>query len=327
MKTLYHDFVNRALSYNQIALQPEFGIVRSRQECDVSINFLGKKFALPIIPANMKCSIDFDKAEWCRDNNICYVLHRFYPYDEIESWLNYNHHKLISICIGVQPQDIDFMRRVAKSSSRIDFLTIDVAHGHCDKVKNTINSLQDLQWERGTPKIIVGNICTPWAAEEVESWGADAIKVGIGQGHVCTTRLETGFGMPMFTCVQECAKATSLPIIADGGIQHMGDAAKAIVAGATMVMVGSIFARCIDSPAETITPSTGSATYKRWYGSASEENKGANKYVEGKCVFEETNGLTYEELLRKWKEALQSAVSYSGGKQLFALKNVEYSMV
>jgi len=171
--------------------------------------------------------------------------------------------------------------------------------------------------------VIVGNITDGNAAAAFTDWGADALKVGIGQGHVCTTRLETGFGMPMFTAIQECFDNTDLPIIADGGISQFGDAAKAISAGATMVMSGSMFARCIDSPAETEKPGRTPGTYKRWFGSASEENKGANKYVEGKCVLEETNYLTYEELLRKWKEALQSSISYAGGDDLMSLRRCE----
>lgn len=319
--------MDRALSYNNVALIPNYGKALTRSECSLDVNFLGHKYSFPVIPANMKCSIDFNKAEWCNDNNIFYVLHRFYPYDKIEQWIHTNPDKLISISIGVQQQDIDFLQRLAKTAKAIDYITIDIAHGHCERVKKLISIFHDLDWKPFKPKLIVGNIASPKACEDLTSWGADAIKVGIGQGHVCTTRLETGFGMPMFTCVQECSKATYLPIIADGGIEHMGDVAKAISAGATMIMAGSIFARCIDSPAETEKPGMLTGTYKRWYGSASEENKGENKYVEGKCVFEESNYLTYDELLRKWKEALQSAVSYSGGNNLLSLRSVNYKIV
>jgi GMP reductase len=317
--------MNEALSYDQVALTPNFGIVSTRKDCDVSVDFLGNKFDLPIIPANMKCSIDWSKAKWCSDNNIFYVLHRFYDYHDIKSW-SYNNVMLKSISVGVQGKDCEILKDLSKSS-KIDYITIDVAHGYSKDVRDLLTYIKGLNWINGAPKIIVGNIATPDAAASFTKWGADALKVGIGQGHVCTTRLETGVGMPMFTCIQECVKATHLPIIADGGINHLGDAAKAIAAGATMVMVGSMFARCIDSPAETIIPSTGSVTYKRWYGSASEENKGKDQYVEGKCVFEPTNGLTYAELLRKWKEALQSAVSYAGGDNLQALQNCKFKIV
>lgn len=311
----------KALSYQQVTLEPKFGIAPNRSSCDTSVDFLGKKFDLPIIPANMKCSIDFDKAEWCRDNNICYILHRFYPYDEIESWLNYNHHKLISISIGVQPEDIEFVKRIAASQSRVDFITIDVAHGYCQRVKNMLFSIQDLDWKRGKPMVIVGNIASAEAAEMFTDWGANALKVGIGQGHVCTTRLETGFGVPMYTCVKECAQATNIPIIADGGIGHFGDVAKAIHAGADMVMVGSMFARCIDSPAETIGNGWDTPIKKRWFGSASEFNKGNDRYVEGIERIESTNGLTYEQMFSKWKQAIESSISYAGGIELNSIRS------
>jgi GMP reductase len=316
--------MKRTFSYKQIALVPKFGVAATRAECDTSVEFLGKRFALPIIPANMRCSINLKLAEWFRDNDLCYVMHRFCPYDELYCWLSYNQHKLKSLSIGVQRHDYKFVEKVASSSAQIDFLTIDVAHGYSELVRDIIAYIHTLKWNREKPKLIVGNITDRNAAQAVTVWGADAIKVGIGQGHVCTTRLETGFGMPMFSAIQECREATDLPIIADGGISHFGDAAKAIVAGADMVMSGSMFARCIDSPAETHQHAGLAGTYKSWYGSASEANKGSPLYVEGKSVFEETNYLTYELMLQKWKEALQSAISYAGGTNLNALRNCEY---
>lgn len=319
--------MTKALSYNQVVLIPKCGIVSSRSHCTTKVNFLEREFCIPVMPANMKCSIDFKTAEWCRDNNIFYILHRFYPYDEIFSWLSYNNHKMISISVGVQEKDFDFIRKIAKSTACVDYLTIDIAHGHCKEVGYILDLITSTEWNRGRPKIIAGNVTTPEAVMDLTRWGADAIKVGIGQGHVCTTRLETGFGMPMFSAISECAAVSKLPIIADGGISHFGDAAKALVAGADMVMSGSMFARCLDSPAETEKPGILTGTYKRWYGSASEQNKGKDKYIEGKCVYEETNYLTYEQLVTKWKEALQSSISYAGGRDLSALNSVKYNIV
>lgn len=326
--------MKKALRYDDIALIPKLGIVDSRDDCSTEQSFLGRVFSLPVIPANMKCSIDFQKAEWCRDarNNIFYILHRFYPYEEIEKWISRCDAGFISISVGVQQRDFDFLSRLSKLDAFVDYITIDIAHGHCLAVKNIISFINELNWVHQKPKVIAGNITTGEATRDLIEWGADAIKVGIGQGHVCTTRLETGFGMPMFTAIQECAEQVTqfkryTPIIADGGISQFGDAAKAIAAGADMVMSGSMFARCIDSPAETEKPGMLTGTYKRWYGSASEENKGQDKYVEGKCVFEETNYLTYEQLIRKWKEALRSAISYAGGTKLGALSHVSYNIV
>ena len=102
--------------------------------------------------------------------------------------------------------------------------------------------------------------------------GADAVKVGIGGGYACTTKDKTGFTYPMFSCIMECAKDKNIPIIADGGVRSNGDIAKALVAGASMVMCGSVFAACSDSPAPLVKDASG-RRFKQYFGSASVHNK------------------------------------------------------
>jgi GMP reductase len=197
------------------------------------------------------------------------------------------------------------------------------------------------------PFIIAGNVASWGGVADLEDWGADATKVGIAQGDACTTYGQTGFGLPMFTCIQECAAVARKPVIADGGIRTNGDFAKAIVAGGTMVMAGSVFAACIDSPAETIYKISktnelregmkigaggvfeksmdeilAKRTYKTYFGSASAKNKGANVHVEGRVVELECNKMTYADKLDEITQSLQSAVSYAGGD----LSSVEYGI-
>ena len=177
-----------------------------------------------------------------------------------------------------------------------------------------------------TPFVIAGNVATPQAVERLTNWGADAIKCGISNGGGCTTYGKTGFGVPQFSSVLECAKVAKVPIIADGGIKTNGDVAKAIAAGATMVMVGSMFAACTDSPAEPIYGNAttrvtdigvfearGVVTHKRYFGSASSTNKGNNRHVEGTTVLLPVDPMTYAEKLNEMAEDLQSACSYAGG--------------
>ena len=161
------------------------------------------------------------------------------------------------------------------------------------------------------PFIIAGNVATPAAVVDLENWGADAVKVGIAQGDACTTYGQTGFGLPMFSCMLECSAAARKPLIADGGIRMNGDIAKAIRAGGTMVMAGSVFAACIDSPAETVEKAD--KKYKQYFGSASAINKGKNVHVEGRLVSLECNGFTYNQKLNEMTESLQSSMSYAGG--------------
>jgi GMP reductase len=172
--------------------------------------------------------------------------------------------------------------------------------------------MRDMIWKvkRHLPKafVIAGNIATPKAYENLCTWGADAVKVGVGPGKSCITRLKTGFYTPMFSTVQQVAALGLKPVIADGGVQHNGDIAKALVAGASMVMAGSIFAQCVDSPTLSINGE------KVYYGSASAENKGHRKNVEGRKLLIESNNMTYLEKMDEITQDLQSAHSYAGGR-------------
>ena len=239
--------------------------------------------------------------------------------------------KCISISVGVKQTDIDTLQKIAEESLRVDYITIDIAHGHSILMKNTIAEIKKLFGDKTF--IIAGNVATPDAVKEITEWGADAIKVGIGQGSPCTTKDKTGFTMPMFSCMLECAKDASIPLIADGGVKCNGDVAKAMCAGADMVMVGGMFAECVDSPAENITktlhtgffknedyrpnhyrPEYKDVCYKRYYGSASQFNKGHTNNIEGVMREVPCNDLTCLEKLQEITMDLQSSVSY-GWKQ------------
>jgi IMP dehydrogenase len=135
---------------------------------------------------------------------------------------------------------------------KVDVIAIDTAHGHSSRVLEAVKAVK-----RQFPEInlIVGNIATEEAARDLISAGADAIKVGIGPGSICTTRVVSGAGMPQITAIMACAKASrdaNIPLIADGGIKFSGDITKALAAGADAVMIGSLFAGTDESPGETI---------------------------------------------------------------------------
>ena len=191
-----------------------------------------------------------------------------------------------------------------------------------------------IEWiKKHLPKtiIIAGNVATPDAVVDLFNWGADIIKVGIGQGSPCTTKDKTGFTIPMFTCVKNCGDCYAsrddfdggkkIPIIGDGGIACNGDIAKALVAGADMVMAGGLFASCVDSPALPVD--INGSFHKAYFGSASYENKGHRKHIEGKLNHIANNGMTYEKKLIEIEQDLQSASSYAGGNDLSSLKNLK----
>jgi len=328
----------RGYSYDDVSLVPRYSEVRSRKDCDPSIEFLDHKFELPLTPANMRASIDPYKAVWLSKNGYFYALDRFYTYGDIFEWVEGRQHlPCISISVGVGGKDKKLIQKLYNANLRIDFITIDIAHGHSILMKEMIEFIKSFY--HVSVKITAGNVTTPDAVKDLQSWGADAIKIGVGQGHTCTTRLQTGFGIPMFSCIQDCAREAIVPLIADGGVRHVGDIVKALVAGADMVMAGSMFARCLDSPAETddgwvyngqykTRPEieTGEI-YKIWYGSSTHHNKGYLENNEGRKVREESNYMTYNQFLSYVKEHLQSAISYAGGNDLSIFNTTKYNIV
>ncbi|MBK0378948.1 IMP dehydrogenase [Mucilaginibacter segetis] len=156
----------------------------------------------------------------------------------------------VGAAVGVTPDTMDRVEALVKAG--VDVIAIDTAHGHSiyviNKVKEVKKAYPDLQ-------VIAGNVATGEAAKALADAGADAVKVGIGPGSICTTRIIAGVGVPQLYAVYECAKAlqgTGVPVIADGGIKHTGDIAKAIAAGASSIMAGSLFAGVEESPGESI---------------------------------------------------------------------------
>jgi GMP reductase len=319
--------------------------VESRGKVDVSCNFGPQIFNLPIVPANMKTVVDEALARELSDNAYFYVMHRFgiSNYSFVKT-ANEENWRTISISVGVKQSDISDLEKIAKDNLRVDYITIDIAHGHSTLMQNTLKSIKDI-FGKGV-FVIAGNVATSSAVSDLTEWGADAVKVGIGQGSPCTTKDKTGFTMPMFSCMLECAKDANVPLVADGGVKCNGDVAKALVAGADMVMVGGMFVECTDSPAETVdktfqtgfftseayrpskfSPEYTTVHYKRYYGSASQYNKGHDKNIEGVLREVPCNNLTYLEKLSEITGDLQSSVSYAGGKDLRCFPTTEYLFV
>ena len=323
----------KALKYEDVCLLPNYSEVYSRVDCSTDTTLCDKKFKLPIIPANMKSVIDMHLARWMSENDYFYIMHRFEnSLHEVVSQMNDENWNTISASMGVQIKGKKDVVAISKQKQRVDFITIDIAHGHCERMKIAIECIKKFL---PNTKIIAGNVATDQAVRDLSDWGADVVKVGIGQGSPCTTKDKTGFTMPMFSCTQKCSGLYSgdfvegsekkIPIIADGGIKCNGDIAKAIVAGANMVMAGGLFAACTDSPA--VTSTINDVQHKAYFGSASAENKGHNNNVEGKLTNISCNNMTYEQKLNEITQDLQSSISYAGGNNLESLQNVDYNLV
>lgn len=310
--------------YEDIQLVPNKCIVKSRSEIDTRINFGPMTFNIPVVPANMQTVIDEKLAVWLAQNGYFYIMHRF-DEDERLPFVKKMHDQglFASISVGVKPKEHELIDELAAQNLVPEYITIDIAHGHSDTV---IEMIKHIKQAMPGVFVIAGNVGTPEGVRELENAGADATKVGIGPGKACITKLKTGFGTGgwQLAAVRLCAKAASKPIIADGGIRNNGDIAKSVRFGASMVMIGSMFAGHEETPGEVVEQD--GQKYKVYYGSASQYQKGQYKNVEGKKLLVPYRG-HISDTLREMQEDLQSSISYAGGKELMALRKVDYVIV
>lgn len=217
----------------------------------------------------------------------------------------------VGAAVGVTDDTLERVKMLTQNG--VDVIVIDTAHGHS---KGVIEMLKKIKKQFSKLEVIVGNIATGEAAKDLIKAGADAVKVGIGPGSICTTRVIAGVGFPQFSAVYEVAKAikgSGIPIIADGGIRHTGDVGKAIAAGASSIMAGSLFAGVEESPGETII--LDARKYKTYRGMGSIE---AMQQGSKDRYFQDTE----DDIKKLVPEGIVGRVSFKGG-----LSEVIYQLV
>ncbi|MEK6555586.1 MAG: IMP dehydrogenase [Bdellovibrionota bacterium] len=240
----------RALTYDDVLCFPQKSDVRSRRDPDLTTRLTKNiNIKLPFISANMDTVTEHEMAIAMDQQGGVGILHRFMSISDQVSQvekIKESGARVIIASIGVNQDFKD--RAKALVDSGVNVITIDIAHGH------SVSMLETLKWLKDTypqVEVIAGNIASPQAARDLIEAGADAIKVGIGPGSMCTTRIITGCGVPQLTAVALCAEVTTemgIPLIADGGIKTSGDVVKALAAGADTVMFGSILSGTLEPP-------------------------------------------------------------------------------
>ncbi|MBB65253.1 MAG: guanosine monophosphate reductase [Waddliaceae bacterium] len=313
----------RAYTFDDVALVPQYNNVPSRTE-PLLETWLTKsqKLEIPILAANMDTVIGPELADVLIQEGSIPIFHRFSPFENQKDWVKKYTNKTYVSC-GIR--DIDQTRELLDLGAA--GVCIDVAHGHSESMFRFVEELK-----RTHPKsqILAGNVCTAMAYHDLVNAGADAVKVGVGPGAACTTRVVTGFGVPQFTAIKECARIAErlrVPLIADGGIRNSRDVVLALAAGASTVMIGKLFALCKESASEKkedlSTPHGLSCKYR---GQASEDFQNdfygglKDKTVaEGIDFWAPVTGST-DDLLRQLLGGLRSGLTYGGARNIKELQ-------
>lgn len=322
---------NLGLTFNDVLLVPQYSDINSRSEVslisqitpNLSLNF-------PIIAANMDTVVGLEMAiALSRAGSIAFYPRFAIPVvqcQEIKQILNAGCQVIPSIGI----KEGEKLRAKSLIDLGIKILLVDVAHGH---QQSCLDFIKYLKTNFPAVEIIAGAVATYDGAKALYEAGADTVKVGVGPGSACTTRVVTGSGMPQLTAIIECARAAkefNKPLMADGGLKNSGDVVKALAAGATCVMSGNLFAGTIETPGEIIEIS--GKKYKSYNGSASATEKinqykknssdkstEYTKHVEGLERLVDCRG-SVAEIIDQLAKGIASGFSYSGARNISELQ-------
>lgn len=314
------------LDYKDVLFRPKRSTLSSRAEVELVKFFRFKHSAeswsgVPVVAANMDSVGTFETAKALRGFSALTCLHKFYS---IEETINFFQDKTMfdftAVSSGIMDEDLSDLYKVLSLLPQIKFICLDVANGYSERF---VKVVEKVRYNHPNKVIIAGNVVTAEMTEELILKGADIVKVGIGGGSVCTTRVQTGVGYPQLSAVIECADAAhgvGGHIMADGGCITSGDVAKAFGAGADFVMLGGMFAGHDESAGEIIEED--GKKYKAFYGMSSEVamkkyyGKVANyRSSEGKLVKVPYRG-PLQSTVQNILGGVRSACTYIGARTL-----------
>lgn len=348
--------MQKAVCFDDVLLVPQYSDIDSRSSVNLSVSGFDDEYArlttthpilkFPVVGSPMDTVTGHKTAAFLADLGGFGVLHRYCSIEE-----SVNEYNLTVDCIQNKDNAMNVMVAVGATG---DFLEraqslyeagcrafcIDVAHGHHLHVKAAITSLRTKYSD--SIHVMTGNVSTLEAFNDLADWGSNSVRVGVGGGSMCTTRIRTGHGVPTLQSIIDCARSDrDVMIIADGGIRNSGDAVKALAAGADMVMLGSILAGHDLSPGEIVdkngsntvltgrdgskisVPTSGEHLYKKFRGMASREAqlswRGKVSVVEGESTLLPYKG-ELKNTLSDFSEGIKSGLSYSGARNIRELR-------
>ena len=238
----------KAFTYDDILLVPSYNHWESRRVVDISMTCKKGKLSLkvPLMTANMDTITEAEMANYIGPKGGIGVLHRYMSIEKnVRMFKDCRYPTFVSVGCGTK----DLERVEALRDAGADLFCIDVAHAHAKYVGRALQNIRKMLGDEAC--IMAGNVATYAGADHLASCGADIIKVGIGGGSVCTTRIKTGFGVPNLTAIKNCSRVDR-SVVADGGIRYPGDIVKALAFGADFVMLGSMLAGTKPTPGPVI---------------------------------------------------------------------------
>lgn len=309
--------MRKCLSYDDVLLVPQYSDIKSRSEVNLENRLGNTSFPLPVISSPMDTITETEMALAMNDAGGLGIIHRYCSIAEQIGFVSYENVR--AAAIGVTG---DYLERAsALYGAGIRIFCLDIAHGDHFLMRDAIENLKK---EYGAEiHLMAGNVACRNAYERLSDWGADSVRVGLGGGSICSTRIHTGHGMPVFQSILDCARADlNTTIIADGGIRTAGDIVKALAAGADFVMLGSLLAGTAETPGESFVNKRGKK-YKVYRGMAS---KAAQKDWRGTYSSNEGISTTVAckgsvaGVLEELENGIRSGLSYSGSRTIYGMQ-------
>tara|TARA_R110000796_G_scaffold213006_1_gene329099 strand:- start:613 stop:1629 length:1017 start_codon:yes stop_codon:yes gene_type:complete len=308
-------------SFDDVLLVPQYSDIESRAQVNIGNDLDSKtKLSLPVISSPMDTVTESCMAIAMHNAGGLGIIHRYNSVEEQAALVTRCTGISVGAAIGMTGDFLDRASAVLDAGAQV--LCVDVAHGHHSMMRECLTKLKHAFGDN--MHIMAGNVATLEAFDALASWGADSIRVGIGGGSICSTRMVSGHGMPTFQSVLECSHTIyDTKIIADGGIKTTGDMVKALAAGADFVMAGSMLAGTKETPGETFVGKE-QKRYKVYRGMAS---SAAQKSWRGKSSTPEGVSTTVpyrgsvEGILKDIAGGIRSGLSYSGTRSLAELRN------